>query len=77
MSNYFIRPGGAYVKIDEEAQAVSLVLNIDVQKTLSFISNNPDYYNSTVSSSASWTISDQSTFDTNKDIVLGYITGSI
>lgn len=77
MTNYFIRPGNAYIKIDEDAQSVSLVLNADVQKTLSFIFNNPDYYNNTVSASASWTVSDQTTFDTNKDIVLSYLTGSI
>lgn len=77
MSNYFIRPGGAYIKIDEDTQSVGLILNIDVQKTLSFIFNNPEYYNNTVSSSASWTVSDQTTFDTNKDIVLSYLTGSI
>ena len=77
MTNYFIRPGGAYVKIDEEAQAVSLVLNANTQKTLSLIVNNADYYNNTVSSSATWELSDQTTFDTNKDIVLSHLTGSI
>lgn len=77
MSNYFIRPGGAYIKIDEDTQSVELILNANVQKTLSFIFNNPDYYNNTVSASASWTISNQTTFDANKDIVLSYLTGSI
>lgn len=77
MINYFIRPGGAYVKIETDIEAVSLVLNIPTQKTLSFISNNPDYYNATVSASTDWPISDQTTFDTNKTEVLNYLTGSL
>lgn len=77
MTNYFIRPGGAYVRIDEEAQAVSLVLNASAQKTLSLITDNPTYYNNVISASVSWEVTDQTTFDTNKNIVLGYLTGSI
>jgi hypothetical protein len=63
MTNYYIRPGGAYVKIDTTTEIVSLVLDISTQKTLSVISNNPDYYNSAVSASASWTTTDQTTYD--------------
>jgi hypothetical protein len=74
MINYFIRPGGAYVKIDTDTEIVSLVLNVDTQKTLSVIANNSDYYNSTVSASASWPTSDQTVYDTNKDIVTQYIS---
>lgn len=74
MINYFIRPGNAYVKIDTDTEIVSLVLNISTQKTISVIANNPDYYNSMVSASASWSVSDQSTFDTNKTEVLTYIS---
>lgn len=70
MINYFIRPGGAYIKIDTDTETVSLVLNIPTQKTLSVIINNSDYYNSTVSASAEWTVTDQVTYDTNRDIVL-------
>jgi hypothetical protein len=70
MINYFIRPGGAYVKIDTNTEVVSLVLNTDTQKTLSAIINNPDYYNFTVSSSVNWPITDQTTYETNKTIVL-------
>lgn len=73
MINYFIRPGGAYIKIDTTTEVVSLVLNISTQKTLSAIANNPDYYNNTISASASWPVSDQTTFDTNKTEVLNYL----
>lgn len=74
MINYFIRPGGAYVKIDTTAEAVDLVLNVSVQKTLSSISNNLDYYNATVSASADWTVSDQITFEDNRNEVLTYLS---
>jgi len=70
MINYFIRPGGVYVKIDTDIKVVSLVLNTDNQKTLSAIINNLDYYNNTVSESASWPTTDQTTYETNKTIVL-------
>jgi len=70
MINYFIRPGGAYIKINTDTQIVDLVLNVPTQKTLSVITNNPDYYNFTVSASAEWTVIDQVTYDTNRDIVL-------
>ena len=75
MSNYFIRPGGAYIKIDSTTQIVDLVLNVDTQKTISSI-NDTTYYNNTVSASIDWTVTDQTTFDTNKNEVLTYITGS-
>ena len=74
MINYFIRPGGAYIKIDTDTEIVSLVLNADTQKTLSVIANNPDYYNSTVSASANWPTSSQAIYDTNKDTVSQYIS---
>jgi hypothetical protein len=77
MINYFIRPGGVYVKINTDTEIVSLVLNIPTQKTLSVISNNPDYYNNTISSSAEWTVTNQETYNVNKTEVLNYITGSI
>lgn len=70
MINYFIRPGGAYVKINTSTQDVDLVLNVSTQKTLSVITNNPDYYNSTVSASVNWTISDQTTYDSARANVL-------
>lgn len=77
MINYFTRPGGAYVKIETDTEVVSLILNMPTQKTLSVISNNSEYYNATVSASTDWTISDQTTFDTNKTEVLNYLTGSL
>lgn len=77
MINYYSRPGGAYVKIDTDTEVVSLVLNISTQKTLSSIFNNPDYYNSTVSSSATWDVVNQEVYDINKTEVLNYLTGSI
>lgn len=73
MINYFLRPGGAYVKIDESIQTVSIVLNLDIQKTVSFISNNPEYYNKTLNETTKWIRSDQSTFDTNRNEVLAYL----
>lgn len=77
MTNYYIRPGGAYVKIETDTEVVSLVLNMPTQKTLSSIFDNSEYYNSTVSASAAWEVSDQTTFDTNKTEVLNYLTGSL
>lgn len=74
MINYFIRPGGAYIKIDTDTEIVSLVLNVDTQKTLSVIANNSDYYNFTVSASANWPTTDQTTYNTNKDIVTQYLS---
>lgn len=73
MVNYFLRPGGAYVRIDEDTQTISLVLNLDIQKTVSFISNNPEYYNKTLNEVNKWTISDQVTFDNNRNEVLAYL----
>lgn len=73
MINYFIRPGGAYVKIDTDTQVVSLVLNIPTQKTLSAIMDNTEYYNNTVSASATWTVTDQVTYDANKTEVSNYL----
>jgi len=46
MINYYIRPGGAIVKIDDSSKVIDLVLNIPTQKTLSQI-DNIDYYNPT------------------------------
>lgn len=77
MINYYSRPGGAYVKIDTDTEVVSLALNIPTQKTLSVISNHPDYYNSTVSSSATWEAISQELYETNKNEVLNHLTGSI
>lgn len=77
MTNYFIRPGGTYVKINTDTEVVSLTLNASTQKTLSVISNNPEYYNSTVSASAAWEVISQEVYDTNKTEVLNYLTGSI
>lgn len=73
MINYFIRPGGAYVKINTDTQIVSLILNVPTQKTLSAIVDNAEYYNNTVSASATWTITDQATYDTNKTEVSNYL----
>lgn len=76
MQNYFIRPGGAYIKIDSETKIVNLVLNADVQKTLSSV-NDIKYYDNTVSASVDWTPTDQTTYNINKNEVLNYLTGSL
>jgi hypothetical protein len=76
MQNYFIRPGGAYIKIDSETKLVDLILNTDTQKTVSNM-NDIKYYDTTVSASAEWPTTDQTTFDTNRNEVLNYLTGSI
>ena len=73
MINYFIRPGGVYVKINTSTQDVDLVLDMSAQKTFSVITNNLDYYNSAVSASASWTTSDQTAYDLAKTNVLQYL----
>jgi hypothetical protein len=77
MTNYYLRPGGAYVEINTNTEAVSLVLNIDTQKTLSTIFNNPEYYNTTVSASATWETISQEIYETNKTEVLNFLTGSL
>ena len=73
MINYFIRPGGAYVRVNTDTQVVSLVLNVPTQKTLSAIMDNAEYYNNTVSASATWTVTDQATQDANKTEVSNYL----
>jgi hypothetical protein len=77
MTNYYLRPGGAYIKINTDTEVVSLILNIGTQKTLSTIFNNPEYYNTAVSSSATWETTSQETYEINKTEVLNYLTGSI
>jgi hypothetical protein len=77
MTNYYLRPGGAYIEINTNTEAVSLVLNIDTQKTLSTIFNNPEYYNTTVSASATWETTSQEIYETNKTEVLNFLTGSL
>lgn len=77
MQNYYLRPGGTYIEINTDTESVSLALNIPTQKTLSVISNNPDYYNSAVSASATWEVVNQEVYNTNKNEVLSYLTGSI
>jgi len=77
MTNYYLRPGGAYIKINTDTEVVSLVLNINTQKTLSTIFNNPEYYNSTVSASAAWETVSQEIYEANKTEVLNYLTGSL
>jgi|LakMenEpi03Aug12_release.lakeMendotaPanAssembly.Ray.scaffolds.fasta_scaffold3043926_1 hypothetical protein len=69
MINYYIRPGGAIVKIDDSSKVIDLVLNIPTQKTLSQI-DNIDYYNQTMNLVSGWTVSDQVTYETNKTAVL-------
>jgi hypothetical protein len=76
MQNYFIRPGGAYIKIDSETKLIDLILNTETQKTVSNM-NDINYYNTTVSASVEWPTTDQTTFDTNRTEVLNYLTGSI
>lgn len=73
MINYFIRPGGAYVRVNTDTQVVSLVLNVPTQKTLSAIMDNAEYYNNTVSASATWAVTDQATYDANKTEVSNYL----
>jgi len=70
MINYFIRPGGAYIKIDTTTQVISIVINRATQKILSSISNNIEYYLSVIDASAGWQSIDQTTYEENKTIVL-------
>jgi len=69
MINYYVRPGGAIVKIDDSSKVIDLVLNIPTQKTLSQI-DNIDYYNQTMNLVSGWTVSDQFTYETNKTAVI-------
>ena len=70
MINYFIRPGNVHVKINTSTSQVDLVLNIPTQKTFSVIMDNLEYYNNAVAQSSTWAVSDESTFESNKSIVL-------
>ena len=69
MINYYIRPGGALLKIDDSTKIIDLVLNIPTQKTVSQV-DNIDYYNQTVELISGWTVSDQVTYETNKTAVI-------
>jgi hypothetical protein len=73
MSNYFTRPGGAYIKINPTTQIVDLVLNIGTQKTLSSI-NDAAYYNNTVSASAAWPELSETEYNASKTEVLTYLS---
>ena len=73
MSNYFIRPGGAYIKIDSTTQIVDLILNVGTQKTLSSI-NDVAYYNTTVSSSATWPELSETEYNASRTEVLTYLS---
>lgn len=70
MTKYFIRPGGSYIKIDTVTQAIDLVVNNPNQKLISRVTNNTDYYNITMNASVSWTVTDETTFSTNRLAVL-------
>jgi len=72
MSNYFIRPGGTYVKIDPTTQIVDLILNADTQKTFSSISD-ITYYNNTVTASANWSGSNETDYNSVKTTVRTYL----
>jgi len=72
MSNYFSRPGGAYIKIDPSTEIVDLVLDANTQKTFSSI-NDPSYYNNTVSASTNWTVLSETDYNTAKTTVLTYL----
>lgn len=76
MINYYIRPGNVFVEIDTDTKVITLVANMATQKTISIISNNLDYYNTAVTSSASWTVTDQTTYDSNKTTVLQDLNNS-
>lgn len=69
MINYYVRPGGAILKIDDSTKIIDLVLNSPTQKTLSQV-DNIDYYNQTTQLISGWTVSDQVTYETNKTAVL-------
>lgn len=69
MINYYVRPGGAILKIDDSTKIIDLVLNSPTQKTLSQV-DNIDYYNQTVELISGWTVSDQVTYETNKTAVI-------
>lgn len=68
MITYFIRPGGAYIKIDATTQIINIVINRATQKILSSV-NNIEYYLSVVDASADWQSIDQTTYEENKTIV--------
>lgn len=69
MINYYIRPGGALLKIDDSTKIIDLVLNTPTQKTVSQV-DNIDYYNQTVELISGWTVSNQVTYETNKTAVI-------
>ena len=69
MINYYVRPGGAILKIDDSTKIIDLVLNSPTQKTLSQV-DNIDYYNQTTQLISGWTVSDQVTYETNKTAVI-------
>jgi NADH:ubiquinone oxidoreductase subunit D len=76
MKNYYIRPGGAYVRIDNDTKEIINILNHETQKTISKL-DNLDYYNSIMIQIQSWEISDETTFNNMYNVVLSKINNLI
>ena len=74
MINYYLRPEGAHIKVDHDTKKMDLVLNLPAQKTISMV-DSLDYYNNIINAVSGWTVSDQSTYETNRSQVLQELNG--
>ena len=77
MINYYLRPDGAIIKINEDNQTVAIIVNTNNQKIASHTTGNPDYYNriSTDAVNLNWPLSTELDFNNNKTEVLNYLNG--
>lgn len=77
MINYYLRPDGAIIKINEDNQTVAIIVNTNNQKIISYLTGNADYYNriSTDAVKLNWPLSTELDFNNNKTEVLNYLNG--
>lgn len=74
MINYYIRPDGAYVKVDTENKIITNVLDVPVQKTISQITN-PEYYDRMALEFGKFVVSDEAAYTAAFDSVKASIPG--
>jgi hypothetical protein len=73
MISYYIRPDGAYVKLDTEKINVINVLNSSDRKVIGELSGE-NYVNQIIADSPKWTTSDELSFNTQKAAVMSYLS---
>ncbi len=64
MINYYLRADGAYVRLNTETKEIINLVNFSTQKTIPKL-NNESYYNTILEQIPNWSVSDESTFNSN------------